>query len=49
MACKEIDLLNTYYRWVELSKTTGGYVDRRQTAIARANQQAIRRGAQRNY
>ena len=28
MACKEIGLTErTYYRWVELSKTTGGYVD----------------------
>ena len=34
IACKEIGLTErTYYRWADLSKTTGGYVDRRQTAI----------------
>ena len=33
VACKEIGLTErTYYRWVDLSKTTGDYVDRRQTA-----------------
>lgn len=33
VACKEIGLTErTYYRWVGLSKTTGNYIDRRQTA-----------------
>lgn len=32
-ACKELGLTErTYYRWMKLYRSTGGYVDRRQTA-----------------
>ena len=33
-ACEEVGITErTYYRWIELCRETGDYVDRRQTAV----------------